>query len=787
MYGAGCTQTCHCISGCNKAKGCPADSTCEEGWSGTYCNRPDTCPSGMYGDLCNYNCHCKDNAACNKDTGVCPNGQCAPGWRGDDCQDGCPDGMYGAGCTQTCHCTSGCKKTTGCPAVSTCKSGWTGPYCNYNARLDITFFNLFAEPTSSNTNPVIGGYSGGDDVTSVGNSFTYGRVIDTGTGTDLPDSSSQVNTYTFTRRLYLGDGNERPGVYYCEATTDTGETEILHTVVIRSDAEIKPERHTTTVSWGEPVTLSMTTDIQHSSLKWKHNGHDISEWNGRNSITITYAVTNDRGVYECYSSESQRRNGKHGILRLIVSACPNGKYGENCQLSCPTCYNGGVCNATIGECICPPGFKGDNCQTACGKGNWGAVCDRKCSSTNNDACRGTMLCIAEPYGCSCSTSYTGLDCKDDCSTGMYGAGCTQTCHCTSGCNAATGCPAGSTCKSGWSGTYCNIPDNCPDGMYGDLCNYNCHCKDNAACNRSTGACSSTGCAQGWTSAINNECQGKLIPNIVGFMNVKVNPDEKTYFICKSYGIREPESNEIQIQLSGSSSWLPANDIQEESSYVYAANFTGVTVNVNDRYTCMLQLSPFNTVIKTIVVSVYELPRFASTNTPTVTVEATNATITWQKWIESTDIGDGPVEAYNVYYEQSGENNNWTMHHNIVVQDPSKTSYSTTITGLQWSTSYDFTVTVKRPGPKGEGSKDTFTTNITLCGVPDHGPILRNATSSQPRIIRIDIEVRCHNLQRSNVIMTGKMATLTGLTSGIGRKIVEMIMSRPAKGMARRDP
>ncbi|XP_077981353.1 neogenin-like [Glandiceps talaboti] len=155
---------------------------------------------------------------------------------------------------------------------------------------------------------------------------------------------------------------------------------------------------------------------------------------------------------------------------------------------------------------------------------------------------------------------------------------------------------------------------------------------------------------------------------------------------------------------------------------------------------MLQLPPFNTATKTIVVSVYELPRFASTNTPTVTVEATNATITWQKWIESTDIGDGPVEAYNVYYEQSGENNNWTMHHNIVVQDPSKTSYSTTITGLQWSTSYDFTVTVKRPGPKGEGSKDTFTTNITLCGVPDQGPIIRNATSSQPRIIRIDIEV-----------------------------------------------
>ncbi|XP_077981809.1 receptor-type tyrosine-protein phosphatase F-like [Glandiceps talaboti] len=608
-----------------------------------------------------------------------------------------------------------------------------------NARLDITFFNQYAEPQVSSIDYFIGGYSGSDAMSTVGNSFTFGRVLDTGTGINLPDSSYQENTYVHARRLYLGGGNQQPGVYYCEATANNGETERLHTVVIRADADIKPESHTKTVSWGEDVTLSMTTSIQESSLRWKHNGNDKPEWNGLKTITIRYAETSDGGVYECYSSESQRSQGKHGMMKLIVNECPNGKHGENCTLSCPTCYNGGVCNATIGECICPPGFQGTNCQTACGKNAWGAECDRLCSSANSDSCRGKMFCLADPYGCSCSTSYTDLDCQADCPTGMYGAGCTQTCHCTSGCNAAIGCPAASTCESGWSGTYCNIPDSCPDGFYGDLCNYNCHCKDNAACDQNTGVCPNGECAPGWITLNSNECQGKGVPMIVTFFNNKVNPGEETSFICKSYGNPGPGSNEIHVQLLGSSSWSSANDIQEESSYLYAAIFTGITVNANEQYICVLQISQFDSSSKTINVDLYDLPRFASTNTPTVMVEATQTTISWQKWDESTDIGDGPVEAYRVYYKQTGENN-WTLYQHFTVQNPSKTSYSTIITGLQWSTSYDFTVTVKRPGPKGEGSKDTYITAITLCDEPSVGPSIISATSTDPNEMQINIQV-----------------------------------------------
>ena len=39
----------------------------------------------MFGNKCEYNCHCVDPEACHRDSGHCVSG-CAPGWTGDDCQ-----------------------------------------------------------------------------------------------------------------------------------------------------------------------------------------------------------------------------------------------------------------------------------------------------------------------------------------------------------------------------------------------------------------------------------------------------------------------------------------------------------------------------------------------------------------------------------------------------------------------------------------------------------------------------------------------------------------------------
>ena len=62
----------------------------------------------------------------------------------------------------------------------------------------------------------------------------------------------------------------------------------------------------------------MTTSISETSLKWRHDGIEKSEWNGQSSITISIIKTSDAGIYECYNNETQRSLGLHGFIKLIV-------------------------------------------------------------------------------------------------------------------------------------------------------------------------------------------------------------------------------------------------------------------------------------------------------------------------------------------------------------------------------------------------------------------------------------------------------------------------------------
>ncbi|XP_060064498.1 delta-like protein D isoform X2 [Ylistrum balloti] len=127
----------------------------------------EECNAGCYGDLCQFNCLCENNATCDKMTGQCT---CSKGWTGVYCQDECPRGTYGANCSQTCRCdVTSCHPVDGCICRSvgqncytvcppltfgsdcsgkclcleiatqdcgvldgscTCKPGWTGTFCN---------------------------------------------------------------------------------------------------------------------------------------------------------------------------------------------------------------------------------------------------------------------------------------------------------------------------------------------------------------------------------------------------------------------------------------------------------------------------------------------------------------------------------------------------------------------------------------------------------------------------------------------------------------------------------
>ncbi|XP_033109228.1 tyrosine-protein kinase receptor Tie-1-like isoform X1 [Anneissia japonica] len=92
-YGADCRQVCHCDSGeCDRKTGnCASGSSCSNNYTGPACQEllPGlSCPPGFFGVLCNYPCHCKDSADCNRN-GSCDNG-CHEAWAGADCSIALP-------------------------------------------------------------------------------------------------------------------------------------------------------------------------------------------------------------------------------------------------------------------------------------------------------------------------------------------------------------------------------------------------------------------------------------------------------------------------------------------------------------------------------------------------------------------------------------------------------------------------------------------------------------------------------------------------------------------------
>ncbi len=83
-------------------------------------------------------------------------------------------------------------------------------------------------------------------------------------------------------------------------------------------ATIKASRDTVTTSIGDSVTLSVSTSLSHTSLRWRHNGDDIIEnWRGLVNVDIINVRKADEGIYECYE-DGEREMGVHAVMRLIV-------------------------------------------------------------------------------------------------------------------------------------------------------------------------------------------------------------------------------------------------------------------------------------------------------------------------------------------------------------------------------------------------------------------------------------------------------------------------------------
>ncbi|XP_071510458.1 receptor-type tyrosine-protein phosphatase T-like [Diadema antillarum] len=340
--------------------------------------------------------------------------------------------------------------------------------------LDMTCVN-FNPPFDPNQPASFAAIVSGADTTST---LTFQRSIDLTTGSDvtswcsydddvsscqLPSGSNIESYLTSSAKVTLpvdSNGNNF-GAYSCRAERYNWTTSTT-TLLMRSDAHFNPNKLTVSASIDEEVQLVMNagTETGTGSLVWMLNGQtDLSASVSSDELYISRASESMAGIHHYYYMDNPERGG---IIRLIVRGCLDNLWGPNCQYTCPTCYNGGICDDISGRCVCPPGFMGDHCETACQYGFLGKNCAVSCGhidSSNND-CQGLLFCLPDPYGCSCAAGWSGLNCMTGCDAGTYGADCTQTCHCSASsnqCDRVTGsCDGQGGCDTGWYGPQCQV-------------------------------------------------------------------------------------------------------------------------------------------------------------------------------------------------------------------------------------------------------------------------------------------------------------------------------------------
>ncbi|XP_071950746.1 receptor-type tyrosine-protein phosphatase T-like [Antedon mediterranea] len=327
-----------------------------------------------------------------------------------------------------------------------------------------------------------------------------------------------------------------------------------------------------TVSVGDSVTIQAESLAKVDGLKWRRNYGNVI-WNNTLSINIENIRAQDGGVYECFQDNVP--DGNNGIMRLIVRDCPSPKWSPPaCEMDCPVCYNGGVCDDKTGLCICTPGFRGIQCETACNYNYWGRDCETVCSSENSDACRGKLVCPPDPVGCSCTAGYQGLDCKDNCPDGLYGSGCQMKCNCQNNCHKATGCT--STCSDGHEGPQCQVSTGpCPVGNFGELCNYPCHCNNSDNCNRDDGNCDD-GCDEAWAGP---NCSVALPymrepPRVIKQMATSISFDVN-WIYGEDYGTGTITEHQLWYRLSTDTKWSFV-----KSRHTNIVNVTGLELKDN---------------------------------------------------------------------------------------------------------------------------------------------------------------------------------------------------------------
>ncbi|XP_046556363.1 receptor-type tyrosine-protein phosphatase epsilon-like isoform X2 [Haliotis rubra] len=309
-FGVNCTNQCHCVNNatCDKTTGY-CNSGCVAGFTGNDCLTE--CDDYTFGSNCAEKCHCKGNTTCNKTTGFCQGG-CAPGWTKADCQTECSNNTFGLNCRQKCHCLNNttCNKTSGY-CQSGCAAGWKRGNCQ----------------------------------------------------TECPD-------FTFG--------------YKCS-----------HQCHCQNNA-----------------TCNKTTGYcqRGCAAGWKGDACQTECTNNTFGVNCSQRChCKDNVMCDKTSGICQGGCAPGWMEHNCQTECNNYTFGVNCSEQCH-CQDNDTCNKTTGYCQsgCEAGWKGDDCQTACSNSTYGTKCKKTCH------CKTSGVCEKTTGHCEggCADGWTGESCHE---------------------------------------------------------------------------------------------------------------------------------------------------------------------------------------------------------------------------------------------------------------------------------------------------------------------------------------------------------------------------------------
>ncbi|KAI8499947.1 hypothetical protein Bbelb_222640, partial [Branchiostoma belcheri] len=735
-FGPGCEKQCHCKGDvqCDRKSGlCPAG--CASGWYGLSCQDtdPPDCEVGTFGERCELPCRCRGGEACDQRTGVCPSG-CGDGWTGPSCQQACKDGTFGPDCKYQCHCDQGapCDKRYGI-CKRGCAPGWRGIACSrvcpdgkYGAGCSSECHCLGGpEDCDKVTGECSGGCSAGWEMCPDGKYICPDGKYGAGCSSECHCLGGPEDCDKVTGECSGGcsAGWEGPECQRecTEGKFGPGCKDVCHC------------RH------DEPCDMYTGKCEQGCAPGWA--GDDCQT-----------------DTCDMYTGKCEQGCAPGWVGEVCQTACPVGKFGEDCLYDCHCLDGNTFCdrvNGTYHLAI----FR-YNCQQKCPLGRFGYECKGTCHCDQGLCDRITGACAS-----GCAEGWMGSACQRACPPGKFGTSCKGTCHCAGTCDIRTGACDGE-CALGWEGPICQKP--CDEGKYGLNCSQMCLCSNNdVACDRATGPTKDCVCREGYFGRdCSEKAKGPNItsftytrvnmgqptnisaegPDITSFTYTRVNLGQPTNFSCSARGNPTPGQADIRVVLKNQAPGFPVVATYEEGNGTRTNFFqawsqtppperkpspgqTNIRVHLKNQV-------PWLCVVATHVGENSTRTNFFQANirvvlknqVPGLPVVTTNAVVQRGEVFECVvktkvgetrknitadvfvcggvpgwrgfDHGDGPVTSYSVWYRPDGEVE-WTVQPVKFHPGQFNEEFNETIEGLAPGRTYDIAVMLSREGPGGQ--------------------------------------------------------------------------------------